>query len=157
MVVVNPNSRSTRTVQRAWVGATLAYGALRVALAGAFLADYGVNIVVFAVIELTSSYVFGAASGRLVDEVIRGCRGSRIRLGLITLAGYSAPDAYVIVHAHRFPEGLRNTVLGIVTGTTIVSTAVLVRRIRAERNQGAQEGSKATDTGDSPAKSGAGS
>ena len=145
---------STRTLQGAWVGATLAYGALRVVLAGAFLADYGVNIVVFAIIELTSSYVFGVASGRLVDEVIHGRRGSRIRLGLTTLAGYSAPDVYVIIHAHRFPEGLRNTVLGIVAGTTIVSAAVLVRRIRAERNHEAHESSKVTDHGDSPTKSG---
>lgn len=131
--MVSRAARSTPTLQGTWIGATLAYGALRVALAGAFLADYGVNIIVFAVIELSSSYVFGRSSGRLVDALIHERRGSRLRLALITLAGYAAPDVYVILHVHRFPDNLRNTVLGIVAGTTIISAIVLLHRIRAKR------------------------
>lgn len=137
--MVSRAARSTPTLQGTWIGATLAYGALRVALAGAFLADYGVNIIVFAVIELSSSYVFGRASGRLVDALIHERRGSRLRLALITLAGYAAPDVYVILHVHRFPDNLRNTVLGIVAGTTIISVAFFAGRIRAERLENESE------------------
>ena len=97
-----------------WSGASLAYGILRIALAGTFLADYGLDVRVFAVVELTSAALLGAAGGRLVDDLVRARRGRRVRSAVLTVIGYGAPDAYVLASSGRYPGRLLTVVVTVV-------------------------------------------
>ena len=114
----------------AWIIATLAYGVLRITLAGTLLSDYGLNVVVFAGVEITSSAVFGIASGHLVESLLHHQRRNRALLVLATLAGYAAPDVYVLGFADEYPTNVRNSVIAIIVVSAIVSFVALLRRLR---------------------------
>ena len=119
-----------RGAKDAWILASIAYGVLRVVLAGTLLSDYGLNVAVFAVVEITSSAVFGIASGRLVESLLHRQRRNRALLVLATLAGYSAPDVYMLGFADEYPANVRNSVIAIIAMSAIVSFVALLRRLR---------------------------
>ena len=125
----NTSSKS-RGAKDAWILASIAYGVLRVVLAGTLLSDYGLNVVVFAVVEITSSAVFGIASGRLVESLLQRQRRNRALLVLATLAGYAAPDVYILGFADKYPANVRNSVIVIIVVSAIVSFVALLRRLR---------------------------
>lgn len=119
-----------RGAKDAWILASIAYGVLRVVLAGTLLSDYGLNVVVFAVVEITSSAVFGIASGRLVESLLHRQGRNRALLVLATLAGYAAPDVYILGLADEYPANVRNSVIAIIAMSAIVSFVALLRRLR---------------------------
>lgn len=118
------------TFGRLWIFATVAYGILRVALAAAFVADYGLNIAVFAAVEIGSSLVFGIASARLTAVIAGKRSGRRGVLAVCVIAGYFAPDAYVLAFAGRMPGRVLIPVVVIVTGG-VVAGIVRFRRFRS--------------------------
>lgn len=87
----------------------------------------------FAAIELSSSALYGWASGRLVLAVIDRDRSARRTMGLTSLAGYLAPDVYVFASAGRFPDGLLVTVVTIAVVSALLTTLGIVRSIRRLR------------------------
>lgn len=119
-------------LRRAWTLAAIGYGVLRVALAQAFLAEYGLNIAVFAIIEVGSSAVLGYASGRLVDSLTRRQHGGRLRLGAATLGGYVAPDVYVLLSSNHFPTETFAVVVTVIAISTTASVISLVKRVQRD-------------------------
>jgi len=118
---------------RGWIVASVLYGFVRILLVWRFLSDYGIDPFVFAAIELTSSALFGWASGRLVVAVIDRDRRSRGVMALVSLAGYLAPDVYVFASAGRFPDGLLATVVTIAVVSALLTSIGIVRSIRRLR------------------------
>ena len=115
---------------RLWVVASVLYGALRVILAGAFIADYGLNIYAYALVELASSLVLGLSTAHLAKRVMTRGPGRRAPLIVIAVVSYFAPDAYLLAFAHRMPARLRIPVL-VVVGVGAVSGVVRFRRFRS--------------------------
>ena len=115
---------------RLWVVASVFYGVFRVIFAGAFIADYGLNIYAYALVELTSSLTLGLSTAHLAKRVM--ARRSERRALLITaaVASYFAPDAYLLAFAHRMPARLRIPVL-LVVAVGAVSGVVRFRRFRS--------------------------
>lgn len=118
------------TIGRLWVVATVAYGILRVVLAGAFLADYGLNVVVFAIIEIGSSLMLGISSARLTASMVAGRGGKRGWLLAVVVVSYFAPDTYVLVFAGRMPGEVLVPVLAIVC-VGVITGIVRFRRFRS--------------------------
>jgi len=116
------------TMRRAWIALAVGYGALRVALAGAFLTEYGLDLIVFALIELGSSLLFGICSGRLVESMVRRTGGRRTLLVTGVVVGYGAPDVYVLAFAGRFPTSLLVVVIAVIVVSSIVSVVSFRRR-----------------------------
>jgi len=122
------------TLGRLWVVATVAYGGLRVFLVGTFIADYGLNIVVYACIEIFSSATLGVSTAKLTrayknrrnDE---SPRSYKLLTGA-AIGAYFAPDAYVLAFAHRLPARLLVPVLLIVS-VGVTSAFVKIRRVRS--------------------------
>lgn len=117
----------------AWIISTFAYGCFRVFLAHAYLAEYGLNIWLFATIEISSSLVFGITSSRFVENLVRGVKHHRIRLGLAALSGYFAPDAYVLAVSGEYPPTLRTIVSLIVLVSFVFTVVTLFTKLRKGR------------------------
>ena len=119
------------TMRRVWIALAVGYGALRVALAGAFLTEYGLDLIVFALIELGSSLLFGICSGRLIESMVRRTGGRRTLLVTGVVVGYGAPDVYVLAFAGRFPTSLLVVVIAVIVVSSIVSVVSFRRRARS--------------------------
>ena len=122
-------------IGRLWVVATVMYGALRVVLAATFVADYGLNIVAFAIIELVSSLALGITTARLAIALKNRRRGGRAWLFAAVVLSYFAPDAYVLVFAGRMPGRVLVPVLVIVC-IGAVSGVLRLRRFRSGATSG---------------------
>ena len=124
---------------RLWVLATVAYGGLRVFLVGTFIADYGLNIVAYACIEIISSATLGVSTARLTRNYRSrhesdGPRNNKVLLAL-AIGAYFAPDTYILAFAHRMPARVLVPVLVIVSAGT-VSAIVKFRRVRSGATSG---------------------
>lgn len=118
-----------------WIVATLAYAGVRILLAEQFLADYGLNVAVFAAIELVSSAVFGLASGHFVRNVIDRVQRNTKAWGGLTLLGYLTPDIYVFASTRHLPGKLFVVLVVFVIVSLVVSAVGIARRIREGAEQ----------------------
>ena len=135
-------ARRAASARWGWLALTLSYAVARIAFAGAFLADYGLDLRIFAVVELSSSALLGTASGRLVEDLVQGRRGRRVRSAVLTAVGYAAPDAYVLATVGTLPDGLLRTVVGIIVVSLVLAVITLVREVRRGRAAGAAAGQR---------------
>lgn len=128
---MSPSDTRATTLRRTWLVIAVGYGALRVALAATFLSEYGLDPIVFATVELTSSLLFGICSGRLVESMVRGAEGRRPLLIAGVVVGYGTPDVYVLAFAGRFPTALLVVVVSIIATSTFMSVLTYRRRARS--------------------------
>jgi hypothetical protein len=126
-------SAQRQVLERTWLFLSLLYAVCRIVFVGVFLRTYGVSPWVFAAVELSSSLVWGVGSARCVGLVVDR-QWRRLRLwGLVTLAGYVAPDTYVFSRAGRMPTSMIVVLVAVVV-ISLVSTAVwLLRSVRGAR------------------------
>lgn len=131
---VTKDHRQLGALGRLWVVAAVAYGALRVLLVGTFIADYGLNIVVYACVEIVSSATLGISTARLTRNyrerrMVESQTGNTLLL-VAAASAYLAPDAYILAFAHRMPARVLVPVVVVVAIGT-VSALVKVRRVRS--------------------------
>jgi hypothetical protein len=136
-------------LQLLWLVVTLAYAGARIALAARYLAGYGLNIAVFAVIEVISSALFGFASGRFVPALAAsrsahersqvGHVRDLINWGAATLVGFAAPDAFVFATTKQVPFQTLLILICFVVLSMSFSWYTLRRRVDAVRNERSNE------------------
>ena len=120
-------------LSRLWIAVSVLYGLLRAGLVWRFLSGYGVNPFVFVVLEGTSSFAYGWASGRLVLAVIDGRWRDALAAFVPALMAYAAPDAYVLLAVGRLPDGVMTTLVAIVAVTASLTCAGIVLQVRRGR------------------------
>jgi hypothetical protein len=111
-----------------WFALVVLYAGIRIVVVTVFLRQYGVNPWVFAVVELSSSVVYGFASGRLVGAVVDRAIGTRRKWLVPTVFGFLAPDVYVIASGRGMPP----TVFIVIATVVIITTVAAVRELRAK-------------------------
>ncbi len=104
------------------------YALVRIGLAEQFLVKYGLNIFIFATIELLSTPIYAIGASRMVRGLVASRRSSAIRWLMVSILGFVAPDAYVVVAARRVPASLYLAVLAWV----VLGTILGVRRVRRQ-------------------------
>jgi hypothetical protein len=129
------------TMERAWIGVSVLYGLFRAYLVWEFLGEYHVNALVFLIIELTSSALYGLWSGRLLGALIDSDRRAAWRVGPKAMAAYLAPDAYVLASAGRLPGPVLEIIIGIVLVTATLTGIGLWLRVRNARRLAGAPGS----------------
>jgi hypothetical protein len=148
--------------ERLWFGFSLLYAVVRVLGASAFLEKYGLNIVVFAIIEIVSSSLLAIASAGMVRSIVETKLVSTIlgesaeqfgvpkapkkhhfrpnfgplrRWALAVVVCFAAPDVYAYVATDHLPPALL-AVIGIALLVSAVTSVVLItRKVRAARAQ----------------------
>ena len=107
-------SAQREVLERTWLFLSLLYAGCRIVFVGVFLRTYGVSPWVFAVVELSSSLVWGVGSARCVGLVVDR-QWRRLRLwGLVTLAGYVAHDPAVLNRSGRMPPSMNVVLMAVI-------------------------------------------
>lgn len=109
------------------------YAFIRIVLADKFLVKYGLNIYAFAAIELVSTPIDAIGVSRTVRALVDSRRSSALRWMMVAIAGYTAPDAYVVIAARQVPTSLYLGVLAWAVLATMLGVRRLRRQIKASR------------------------
>jgi hypothetical protein len=110
-----------RRATAGWIVVTMLYSVLRIGLARTFLDEYGLNIAVFAVVELVASAIWAISSARLAIALVDRRNERLIIPAGLAAIGFFAPDAYIIVGARSAPVGLLVAVLVWTAVAAVVS------------------------------------
>jgi hypothetical protein len=128
--------RENREVlERGWVVVTLLYGIARIALAGAFLSEYGLSVKAFAAIEISSSLLYGFSGVHLVRAVVASDRRRTIWWSLGALMGFVAPEVYVFSVVRRVPVSVIVVLVAIVAVSTAVAIVAMRTKLREARER----------------------
>ena len=124
---------SRRLLERFWVLATVGYGVGKAVIVGVLLGRYGVNPWVYAVIEISTSFLLGVASARTVRAAVdrdwRPCR----RWAAVTVVAYFAPDVSLFVMGKAMPRPVWITVLAAIVVAALLTLWSTVQTVRAGR------------------------
>lgn len=143
-----PGTEGRRRFVALWALVAICYGGLRVLVVTLFLARYGVDPVVFACVELSSSIVYGVGSAHVVAALADRAHRALRRWVLVAASGFLAPDVYVVASGGSLPVGALVVVVGVATTTSVLT----VRDIRRRAREAASSGSSAA--GSIPARRG---
>jgi hypothetical protein len=92
--------------ERAWYVASFVYSLVKIWLAQAFLADYDLNIVAFAVVEFVSVGPYAVGCAKLIGALVDRRRRRAIAWALVATAGFIAPDLFAVLTTRTFPTWL---------------------------------------------------
>ena len=125
-----------RTLSRVWFGVVIAYSLIRAVVVWQALGDYGVNVWIYLVIDMTCAVIDGINTAKLVisiaDERYRDAR----KEGLIALVTFIVPDLYIVYAGNKMPKMVYFVLGGIVVLAFLAGVIHLkkkVSKILAER------------------------
>jgi hypothetical protein len=126
-------SQRRRLLERIWVIGSVAYGGLRIFVADRTVKRYGVNIWGFAVVELSTAWLYGLATARVVGAFVD--RNARLagRWGVLAAATFLAPETFVLLTGRRMPTVVYVVILALLTILGTLAVVSLRRRVRATR------------------------
>jgi hypothetical protein len=126
-------TRRRRVAERAWLVAVLGYSLLRIGVAKAVVARYGVNLWIFAIIEFSSSVPYGLGTARVVTSLVDRRMSEAERWGVIAFGGFLAPDLYVVIAGRHMPLAVYLVLAGWTSLMVVLALLQLRRRVIAGR------------------------
>jgi len=93
------------TLSATWVVLVLLWSVVRICAVSVWLSDYGISTKIFAVIEISSSLIYGTSSAKAVLQHINKQRRSVFFWGFVAFFSYITPDAYVLINGRSMPTG----------------------------------------------------
>lgn len=123
-------TRRRRIAEYAWFFAVAAWAIFRITMVGTWLADYGVNTWVFAVVEICSSIPYGFGSACFIRALAARQTQKIATWGLITAASYVAPDVYLLTSGRSMPASTYVIIIAIVLCLAVISAGMLIREYR---------------------------
>ena len=111
----------------------MAYGGLRIFVADRTVKRYGVNIWGFAAVELSTSWLYGLSTARVVGALVDRRLRPALRWGVVAAVTFLAPESFILLTGRRMPAVVY-IVIGALLATLGTFAAVsLVRRVRRGR------------------------
>ena len=129
-------ARRAKTLETAWVVAVVLYGALRSLVVWKALAKYGVNPLIYFVIDVGSSWPYGVATARLVRSAVRRDGEKAIKWGVLAVATFISPDVYLVATLHRAPRIVYGGITMIMISMGLLAVLGVRRRLLSNRNTG---------------------
>ena len=91
------------TLSATWVVLVLLWSVVRICAVSVWLSDYGISTKIFAVIEISSSFIYGTSSAKAVLQHVNKQRRSVFFWGFVAFFSYITPDAYVLINGRSMP------------------------------------------------------
>lgn len=124
-------SFTVRNAKLAWYVGSIVYSAVYILLAARIAGPYGLPVFWFAVVEIVSTVPYTYGIGKVIDALIAGKRELALRWGMVGLAGFLAPDVFILVATPRRPWWLVVVILAWVSLSAALTIRSLRQRIRA--------------------------
>lgn len=112
-----------------WLVVVLSWSVVRIVVVNFWLSQYGINTVVFAMIELTSSVIYGVASARTVLAIIDKRRKSAKSWVAVCVVAYLAPDLYIFSAGKSLPLMSYVVIIALIVVLGFAAVVDLRRRI----------------------------
>ena len=118
------------SLERVWFIVVVAWSILRVVFADVFFAKYGINIWIFAGVEVISSPIFAFATAKMVVALSKHHIRNSILWGFSTLTSFGAPDIYLLTTGKNLPWLAYLVVIGIMAIAGSMSFVKMRRKAR---------------------------
>lgn len=123
-----------RRLERYWFALVMLWSLCRIAAVWHWLDGYGVNPVIYAVVDLGSSLPYAVSSARTIGALVDGRHGRALGWGVIAAVCFSIPDVYIVAAGHEMPWGVYAVVglVAVIAGAWAVRTGrrdVVVGRV----------------------------
>lgn len=126
-------SRRRRLLERLWILGSVAYGGLRIFIADRTVKRYGVNIWAFAAVELSTSWIYGLSTARVVGALVDRHVRLALKWGVLAAVTFLAPETFIILTGRDMPAIVYVIVLALVSVLGTAAVISLLRRVRAGR------------------------
>lgn len=132
-------SDSTRThrtliAERLWASSILLYTVVATLVVWKALSKYGVNPIVFFVIDAITSWTYGIATARLTVCVVRREWKSARKWAWASAISFLVPQLYILVAAHHAPRDVYLIVIGVISFMILLAMVSLIVQIRKSAN-----------------------
>ena len=113
---------------------SVAYGGLRIFVADRTVKRYGVNIWGFAAVELSTSWLYGLSTARVVGALVDRRLRRAVRWGVVAAGTFLAPESFVLLTGRRMPAAVYIVIGALLATLGTVAAVSLVRKVRAGRD-----------------------
>ena len=130
-----------RTIERIWIVLGIVWAVARVFIAKATVEKYGVNIAMFAVVEILVAWPHSLGAARVVTKLIDRDPHGALSWGLLLAVSHIAPELYVAMVGSNMPAGVYISLAVIVVGLGALAIVGIVQKVcagRIERANAAQ-------------------
>lgn len=138
MVAKKPETGAKRTRRQTFWERMLASSVLLYTVAATFvvwrtLGKYGVNPLVFFVIDGITSWTYGIATARLIVNVIKRQWNAARKWTWASAISFVTPQIYVLAAAHHAPRDVYLIVIIVIVFMILFATLTLLFQIRRSR------------------------
>ena len=123
-------------VQKAWFALVLGWALVRIVTAEVYFSQYGINIWIFATIEIISSPVLARSSSQLTIVLKNHRIPPSFLWGGLTLVSFAAPDVYLLTAG----RGLPWVAYGLIFLVMTIGGSVSVIKLQQKNLRGAPLG-----------------
>jgi hypothetical protein len=124
------NERVGRILRQGWIVSVVGYSVVRFVAAWGALGQYGVNPIVFGVIDVATAYPYAHATTQVVQNAWQGRARSATVWGAVALVMFVSPYAYILAAGGAMPPSVRTAVVAVTLAMAAVVVVGLVRRTR---------------------------
>ena len=124
------------SLERIWFIAVVAWSILRVIFADVFFAKYGINIWIFAGVEVISSPIFAQSTSKMAISLSRHHLRNSLIWGILTLVSFAAPDVYLLTTGKHLPWLAYLVVIAIM----VIAGTISMIKMRRKAEELAQSG-----------------
>ena len=122
-----------RIFERIWIVLGILWAVGRVIVAKATVEKYGVNIAVFAVIEILVAWPHALGAARVVTKLIDRDPTGAFLWGSVLAVTHIAPELYIAVTGSNMPAEIYVSLAVIVVGLGALAVVGIVQKVRAGR------------------------
>jgi hypothetical protein len=130
-----PRTRKTVIIERLWASIILLYTFGATFVVWKTLSKYGVNPIVFFVIDAITSWTYGIATARLTVSVVRRDWKAARKWAWASAVSFVTPQLYVLIAAHHAPRDVYLIVIGVISFMILLAAATLVVQIKKSAKQ----------------------
>lgn len=127
------NSKIYKIVERSWASSIILYSFAATVVVWKGLSKYGVNPILFFIIDVCTSWPYGIATARIVLNVIER-RWSEVRKwSWVAIITFVTPQVYVLVAAQHPPREVYVIIFSAIAAMTAFAVISLGLQIRSAR------------------------
>ena len=119
--------------EQIWIVLGVLWALGRVVVAKATVEQYGVNIAIFAVIEIVVAWPHALGAARVVTKLIDRDPHGALAWGSLLAVTHIAPELYIAVVGSHMPVGIYVSLVVIVLGLGALAVIGIVQKVRVGR------------------------
>lgn len=129
-----PRTRKTIVIERLWASTILLYTVVATLVVWKALSKYGVNPIVFFVIDAITSWTYGISTARLTVSVVRRDWKAVRKWAWAAAVSFITPQMYILIAAQHAPRDVYLIVIGVISFMIVLALVSLIVQIRKTNN-----------------------